>query len=170
MLRTGVGQRIVSALVKEGKHMTRLSYAKKVTPIWTAMGMLQRAANAHDLEPELVELVKIRASQVNGCAFCLSMHVRDTLKAGERLDRIATLDAWQECTWYTERERAALAFTEALCRLEQRMMSDALYEATRAVFSEEEIVSLTLAIIAINGWNRLNVAFGTHPEAFSLDA
>lgn len=147
--------------------MTRLSDAKKVTPIWTAMNALQRSANAHGLEHDLVELAKIRASQINGCAFCLAMHVRDTLKEGERFDRIATLDAWTECDWYTPRERAALAWTEALCRMEQREMSDALYEETRAVFTEEEIVSLTLAIIAINGWNRLNVAFGTLPEAFS---
>jgi AhpD family alkylhydroperoxidase len=114
-------------------------------------------------------LVKIRASQINGCAFCLSMHTRDALKAGERQDRLAVLTAWRETDWFTARERAALAWGEAVTKLDHRAVPDDVFEQARAEFSEKELADLTLAVVAINGWNRFNVAFHGEPDAFDVD-
>jgi len=118
------------------------------------------------LDPRLYELVKIRASQLNGCAFCLSMHVRDLRLAGWREDKIAVLPAWREVDWYTPREKAALAWTEALTKIGPHGVSDEEYAAARSEFSEQELAELTLHIIVINGWNRLNIAFHTTPDPF----
>ncbi len=116
------------------------------------------------LEESLMELVKIRASQVNGCAFCLHMHTTDARKAGETEERIYLLDAWRESPLYTERERAALAWTEALTKVSETHAPDDDYEALKAHFSESEQVALTLLVVAINGWNRIQVGFrGVHP-------
>lgn len=116
------------------------------------------------LEESLMELVKIRASQVNGCAFCLHMHATDARKAGETEERIYLLDAWRESPLYTERERAALAWTEALTKVSETHAPDGDYEALNAHFSESEQVALTLLVVAINGWNRIQVGFrGVHP-------
>ena len=112
------------------------------------------------LEPKLMELVKIRASQINGCANCLYMHTTEARAAGEREERIYLLDAWREATFYTDRERAALAWTEALTRLPDAGAPDALYDEVRAQFSEEELAELSLLITVINGWNRVAVGFG----------
>ena len=124
------------------------------------------SAHVHDcgLEPALQELVKIRASQINGCAFCLHMHTRDARKQGETEQRIYLLDAWRESPLYTARERAALAWTEALTLVTEGHVPDAVYEEARGCFSDEELVNLSLAIVTINGWNRLMVAFRTAPE------
>ena len=111
------------------------------------------------LERSLIELVKIRASQLNGCAYCLDMHTKDARAAGESEQRLYVLAAWREAPFYSERERAALEWTEALTVLARDGVPDELYERTRRVFSELELVNLTTAIIAINGWNRLSVAF-----------
>ena len=115
------------------------------------------------LESSLQELVKIRASQINGCAFCLQMHTRAARKAGETEERIYLLDAWAESPLYNERERAALAWTEQLTRLDQSPPTDAAFEALKAQFTDEEIVRLTLLIVVINGWNRINVGFRVPP-------
>jgi AhpD family alkylhydroperoxidase len=116
------------------------------------------------LEDSLMELVKIRASQINGCAHCLHMHTAEARKHGETEARLYLLDAWRESPLYSERERAALAWTEALTLLPQTRAGDADYGALQAQFSEEEQVTLTLLIVAINGWNRVNVAFRSiHP-------
>lgn len=116
------------------------------------------------LDPRLAELVKIRASQINGCAFCLHMHARDARRAGESEERIYLLDAWRESSLYDERERAALAWTDALTLVAETQAPDDAYAALRAHFSEEEQVKLTLLIVAINGWNRINVGFrAVHP-------
>jgi AhpD family alkylhydroperoxidase len=116
------------------------------------------------LEHSLMELVKMRASQINGCAFCLDMHAKDARKAGETEARLYLLPAWRESPLYTERERAALAWTEALTLVSEKGAPDDVYEALKAHFSEEEQVKLTMMIAAINGWNRLNVGFRTvHP-------
>ena len=116
------------------------------------------------LEESLMELVKIRASQVNGCAFCLHMHTTDARKAGETEERIYLLDAWRESPLYTERERAALAWTEALTKVSETHAPDDDYEVLKAHFSEAEQVALTLLVVAINGWNRVQVGFrGVHP-------
>jgi AhpD family alkylhydroperoxidase len=116
------------------------------------------------LEESLMELVKIRASQMNGCAFCLHMHTEAARKRGETEERLYLLDAWRESPLYSERERAALAWTEALTLVAETRAPDVDYEALKAQFSEEEQVKLTLLIVAINGWNRIQVGFrAVHP-------
>jgi AhpD family alkylhydroperoxidase len=116
------------------------------------------------LEESLMELVKIRASQINGCAFCLDMHTAAARKRGETEQRLYVLDAWRDSPLYSERERAALAWTEALTRLSETRAPDEDYRALKAQFSDEEQVALTLVIVAINGWNRINVGFrAVHP-------
>jgi AhpD family alkylhydroperoxidase len=112
------------------------------------------------LDHTLVELVKIRASQINGCANCINMHTAAARARGETEQRIYLLPAWQEAPCYTERERAALAWTEALTRISQGHTHEVAYDALKAHFSEEEQVKLTLVIDVINGWNRLSVGFG----------
>ena len=109
------------------------------------------------IEPSLIELVKIRASQINGCAFCLHMHTTDARKHGETELRLHLLNAWRESPLYSDRERAALAWTEALTRVEETGAPDEAYEGLKAHFSEEEQIRITLLIAAINSWNRLNV-------------
>ena len=124
-----------------------------------AMRTVERYVRASGLERSLIELVKIRASQLNGCAFCLDMHTKDARAAGESEQRIYVLSAWRDAPFYSERERAALAWTEALTRLAPDGVPDELYERARKVFNEVELVNLTMAVVAINGWNRLSVAF-----------
>ena len=114
---------------------------------------------ASGLEPSLLELVKMRSSQLNGCAYCLDMHSKDARAAGETEQRLYLLDAWRETSLYSERERAALAWTEAVTLVADSRVPDDVYEEASKHFSEEELVALTLAIVAINGWNRLNIAF-----------
>jgi AhpD family alkylhydroperoxidase len=118
------------------------------------------------LEDGLMELVKIRASQINGCANCLHMHTAEARKHGETEERLYLLDAWRESPLYSERERAALAWTEALTPVSETHAPDDVYRALQAQFTEEEQVTLTLLIVAINGWNRLAVGFRVvHPAA-----
>ncbi|MGH7117698.1 MAG: carboxymuconolactone decarboxylase family protein [Acetobacteraceae bacterium] len=125
---------------------------------------LQAYVNQTGLEPALLELVKIRSSQINGCAFCLAMHHRDARKMGERAERLDLLPAWEEAPLYTPRERAALAWTEAVTLVADGHVPDAVYAKARQEFSEKELVDLTYAVIAINCWNRINVAFRTPPD------
>lgn len=117
----------------------------------------------------LIELISMRASQINGCAFCLALHAKTLREAGAREDRLAVLAAWRETDWFTERERAALAWTEAVTTLENREVPDDVYAQARAEFSEQELADLTLAVVAINGWNRLNIAFHNPPVPFTVD-
>ena len=125
---------------------------------------------ATGLDVGLLELVSMRASQINGCAYCLALHTKTLREAGEREDRLAVLPAWRETDWFSERERAALAWTEAVTTLDTREVPDAVFAQARAAFSERELADLTLAVIVINGWNRLKVAFHTPPVAFAIDA
>ena len=116
------------------------------------------------LDASLMELVKIRASQINGCAFCLDMHTAAARKAGETEQRLYLLDAWRDSPLYSERESAALAWTEALTRLAVNGAPNDVYQALKAQFSENEQVALTLLIVTINGWNRIQVGFrAVHP-------
>lgn len=117
-----------------------------------------------DLEPKLQVLVSLRASQINGCAFCLALHRREGQALGDTDDRMFGVAAWHEASWYSDRERLALEWTEALTRISQQRPPEDLLPRMRAQFSDREIVGLTHAINAINAWNRLNVAFGTSPE------
>lgn len=122
---------------------------------------------------EVGELVDIRASQINGCGFCLDMHIKQARIAGERELRLHHVAIWRESTLFSPRERAALAWTEAVTTLSAQGVSDAVYEEARAQLSEQEISDLTLLVVGINGWNRLNVAFRTVPgsadAAYGLD-
>ena len=118
----------------------------------------------------LLHLVKMRASQINGCAWCLAMHAKDLREHGEREDRIYVLDAWRETSWFSDREQAALAWTEAVTILPDREVTDDVFEQARAQFSEQELADLTMVVIAINGWNRINIAFRNQPVRFTIDA
>ena len=118
------------------------------------------------LDHGLLELVKLRASQINGCAHCIDMHTKELRAAGEDEQRLYLLGAWRESPFYSERERAALAWTEALTLIADGHVPDEVYETARAQFSEEELVNLSLAIVAINSANRLNIAFRTVPGAY----
>jgi AhpD family alkylhydroperoxidase len=118
------------------------------------------------LERALIHLIKMRASQINGCAYCLDMHWKDARAAGETEQRLYALDAWRETGFYTARERAALAWTETLTLVAQTRAPDDVYQETRAQFAEREIVDLTLAIVAINGWNRFAIGFRTEAGTY----
>lgn len=130
------------------------------------MFLLEEAARTCGLEQSLLELVRMRASQVNGCAYCLDMHSKDARAEGESEQRLHTLIAWRETPFFNERERAALAWTEALTVISERDVPDELYSNTREHFSESELVALTIAVIAINGWNRLAIPFRTPPGSY----
>ena len=124
-----------------------------------AMMALQTYVNTAGLERAMLELVKLRASQINHCAYCIDMHTKDARAAGETEQRLYLLNAWREAPFYSDRERAALEWTEALTLLTGGFVPDAVYESVRQHFTEEELVKLSMAIVAINGWNRLSVAF-----------
>ena len=137
---------------------------RKIAPdAMKAMGALHGYVRDCGLDHQLLELVKLRASQMNGCAWCMDMHTKELRAAGETEQRLYLVGAWRECPFYSERERAALAWTEALTKLTDGDVPDAVFEAARAQFSEEELVKLTLAIVAINGANRINVGFRAVP-------
>lgn len=121
---------------------------------------------ASRLEPSLLELVKMRASQINGCAYCLDMHSKDARAAGETEQRLYALNAWEETPFFTDRERAALLWTEAITVIHQDRVPDRIYEEVRQRFTEEELVNLTMAIVAINGWNRLMIGFRGVPGEY----
>lgn len=131
-----------------------------------AIGTLHAFVHSCGLEHGLLELVKLRASQINGCAHCIDMHCKDLRAAGETEQRIYLLSAWREAPIYSERERAALAWTEAITEVAKDHVDDAVYEMVSSQFNPEELVNLTTAIIAINGANRLNIAFRTVPGSY----
>ena len=137
----------------------RLDYSKVYPAARLAMSGLERAVHESPLEPLLLELVKVRASQLNGCAHCLEMHTKDARALGESDDRLHLVAAWREAPLFTERERAALSWCEELTLLADTGASDAAYTEVATVFSDEELVVLTLSIVAINGWNRFAVGF-----------
>ena len=141
--------------------------SSKVNPgAYRAMFGLEKYVRESGLELSLLDLVKVRASQINGCAYCLDMHWKDARARGESEQRLYSLDAWRETSYYTERERAALAWTEAVTLVAATHVPDELYEQVRQHFREEELVSLTLAVVAINGWNRLAISFRTEPGTY----
>ena len=145
----------------------RLDFKKVAPGAYQAMAGLERyVRQSSQLEPSLLELVRMRASQINGCAFCLDMHSKDARAAGETEQRLYTLSAWRETPFFTDRERAALAWTEAITRISSSQAPDEIYEEARKEFSEEELVNLTIAIVAINGWNRLAIGFRTLPGTY----
>ena len=141
---------------------SRIDWLRAAPTVPQAMFALQAPVNDSGLEHPLLELVKMRASQLNGCAYCLDMHSKDARAAGETEQRLYLLHAWREAEHlYTGRERAALAWTEAVTLVADGHVPDAVFEQAQAQFTDAELSKLTLAVIAINGWNRLNVAFRT---------
>ncbi len=141
----------------------RLNYVKTVPAVAQAMSGLDHVVRDSGLEPSLLELIKLRSSQLNGCAYCLDMHAKDARAAGETEQRIYLLDAWRESPLYSARERAALAWTEAVTLVSHGHVPDDVYEQAHQQFTEPELVTLTLAVVAINGWNRLSIAFRAEP-------
>ena len=144
----------------------RLEYGKFAPEMLRSLRLLEREISASGFDHRLLHLVKIRASQLNGCGWCLDMHSKDALLDGETVQRIALLSAWWECPQYTGKERAALAWTEAVTLVSESRDNDAYYDDLLKHFSPEQIVILTWAIIAINSWNRLDVAFKTVPGSY----
>ena len=144
----------------------RLDYAAVAPGVMKAMRGLQEYINTTNLEPLLLELVKVRASQINGCAYCVDMHTKDARALGETEQRLYALSVWRETPFYTEHERAALEWTESLTLLSETHVPDEVYEAVREHFTEKELADLTLAVILINGWNRFGVSFRDVPGTY----
>lgn len=147
-----------------------LEYSEVAPEGIAALRALETYVRGSGLEKSLLELVKLRASQLNGCAYCIDMHTKDARAAGETEQRLYALSAWRETPFYTQRERAALAWAEAVTLISHGAVADAVYEEIRALFMEKELVNLTLALIAINGWNRLSIAFHNVPGTYEPKA
>lgn len=141
---------------------TRIDWAKAAPGAYRAMLGLEKYLGECGLEAPLLDLVRMRASQINGCAYCLDMHSKDARAAGETEQRLYLLNAWREAPFYSDRERAALEWTEALTLVADSHVPDEVFEEARRQFSEEELANLSLAVVAINGWNRL--AISLRPE------
>jgi AhpD family alkylhydroperoxidase len=147
--------------------MTARLDAPKVGPAaYRALAQLQRYVDGTSLDHGLMELVKMRSSQINGCAYCIDMHGKDAIAMGEDPIRLLSLDAWRETPFFSERERAALAWTEAVTLVNQGHVPDAVFEEARAHFSETELVDLNMAVIAINAWNRVAIPFRSVPGEY----
>lgn len=144
----------------------RINYKEIAPDGIKAMWGLENYVHHCNFEPSLLELVKSRASQINGCAYCLDMHTKDARAAGEAEQRLYTLSAWHETPFFSDRERAALAWTEAVTRVADTHVPEEVYEQARKHFTEKELVDLTLAVVAINGWNRLAISFRTVPGTY----
>jgi AhpD family alkylhydroperoxidase len=145
---------------------TRLNFAKVDPAVYRAMAQLEQTVKSSGLEPSLLELVKLRASQINQCAYCIDMHTKDARAAGETEQRLYLLSAWREAPFYSERERAALEWTESLTLIANNQVPDEIYERVAPHFTEEELVFLTLAVVAINGWNRFAISFRSEPGTY----
>jgi AhpD family alkylhydroperoxidase len=141
----------------------RINLMQSAPGVIQAMFGLEKEVRRAGLDERLLDLVRMRASQINGCAYCLDMHSKDARAAGETEQRLYGLEAWRETPYYSDRERAALEWTEALTLVAQTHAPDDVYERVHEQFPEDQLLHLTLAIVAINGWNRLNVAARTVP-------
>ena len=141
----------------------RLNAYQVAPDIINALRTLEAQVQGSGLEQSLIELVKIRASQINGCAFCINMHTQDARKQGETEQRLYLLNAWQESPVYTDRERAALAWTEAVTLVSETRVPDEVYAEVRRQFSEVETVNLTMLVATINAWNRIAISFRSMP-------
>ena len=143
--------------------MSRLIYHEVAPDAIKGLLNIETYTRNSTLEHSLLELVKMRVSQINNCAYCLDMHSKDARKGGESEMRLYTLSAWRETPFFTDKERAALEWAEALTLIAQQHISDQLYETMLQHFSEKELVDLTMAIVSINGWNRLAIPFQSEP-------
>lgn len=152
----------------------RIDFTRQSPELFRKYLEVSMALTKSSIDEKLKALVEIRASQLNGCAFCLDMHVKQAKIAGERELRLYHVSIWRESNLFTPKERAALEWTEAVTKLGDHGVSDATYDAVRKEFSEKELTDLTFVLMVINGWNRLNVAFqsapGTQDEAYGLTA
>jgi AhpD family alkylhydroperoxidase len=144
----------------------RLDYATVLPEGMKVLYEMQRYSQNCGLELPLLELVKLRASQINGCAYCVDMHTKDARTGGETEQRLYNLSVWREAPYYTERERAAMAFTEAVTLIANEHVPDDVYEQARQQFSDEELVKLMIAIVMINTWNRFAITFHTPPGSY----
>ena len=144
----------------------RIDYRKAARGVYEAMLGLEKYIHQSGLEESLIDLVKLRASQINGCAYCLDMHWKDLRALGENEQRLYGLDAWEESPYYTERERAALAWTEAVTNIRDGHVPDEVYEQVRPEFTDKELADLTLTIATINAWNRLAISARSVPGTY----
>jgi AhpD family alkylhydroperoxidase len=145
---------------------SRINPAQVAPAAYNAMFGLEKYLHSSSIEPNLLHLLKLRASQINGCAYCIDMHWKDLRALGETEQRLYGLDAWEESPYYTERERAAFEWLESLTLITEGHVPDELFERTRKVFSEQEIVDLSMAAVTINAWNRLSIAFRAEPGTY----
>ena len=145
---------------------SRLDFTKIAPEAYRAMAGLETYVRNSGLEPALLELVKFRTSQINGCAYCLDMHSKDARANGESEQRLYALSAWRETPFFTDRERAALEWAEAVTLISENHVPEEVYEQVRQRFTEKELVALTTAIVAINGWNRLCISFRVVPGTY----
>ena len=144
----------------------RISYTEAADGALKAMYGLETYLRHSSIEPMLLHLLKFRVSQINGCAYCLDMHSKDLRALGETEQRLYLLDAWRESPFYTDRERAALEWAEALTLVSEGHVPDDVFEKVKAQFSDKEIIDLTMATVTINGWNRISIAFRTTPGTY----
>lgn len=146
----------------------RIDYDQQYPDVINGMLELENYVARSTLERTTFELIKLRASQINGCAYCIDMHTKDARIAGETEQRLYALSAWRETPFYNNRERAALEWTEALTLIAENEVSDELYDNVKTQFEENDLIALTMAIIAINGWNRLAISMRTVPGSYQL--
>jgi AhpD family alkylhydroperoxidase len=144
----------------------RIDFSRVGHGAYRAMAALEQHVRQSGLEHSLLLLVKLRASYINHCAYCVDMHSKDARAEGETEQRIYAVPVWRETPFFTPRERAALEWAETVTNISQRGVPDDIYASVRKEFSEEELVELTMAVIAINGWNRLAISFGTEPGSY----
>jgi AhpD family alkylhydroperoxidase len=145
---------------------TRIDYGTAAPGVYQAMDALDTYLHSCAIEKRLLFLVQLRVSQINGCAYCLDMHWKDLRALGETEQRLYSLDAWRECPCYSDRERAALAWAESVTRVADGHVSDEVYREVREAFTEKELADLTLAVAAINAWNRLSIAARLRPGTY----
>jgi AhpD family alkylhydroperoxidase len=144
----------------------RIDFSRVGHGAYRAMAALEQHVHQSGLEQPLIHLVKLRASYMNGCAYCIDMHSKDARAEGETEQRIYAVPVWRETPFFSPRERAALEWTETVTNIGQRGVPDDVYASARKEFSEEELVELTMAVIAINGWNRLAISFASEPGSY----
>jgi AhpD family alkylhydroperoxidase len=144
----------------------RIDHTKVSPKAIEAMFGLERYVSQSGLSKNLLDLVRLRVSQINGCAFCIDMHTKELREAGESEQRLYLLDAWRDSPFYDDKERAALAWAEAVTLVTEGHVPDEIHDQARSQFSEQELVDLTIALVAINGWNRLNIGFRTVPGGY----
>jgi AhpD family alkylhydroperoxidase len=144
----------------------RINYTEQASGALKAMYGLENYLHHSSIEPNLLHLIKFRVSQINGCAYCLDMHSKDLRALGETEQRLYCLDAWRETPFYTDRERAALEWAEALTLVTEGHVPDEAFNIVKEQFSEKEIIDLTMAVVTINSWNRISIAFRTTPGTY----